>query len=401
MCKATLSRGRTAVVSAVSATLLIAAWPAEARSSYSYWSRYGGYSDYSYFDSYRGSRKAKKRAEPKAEPKSVEKSVEKTEKKTRPAFSSGPLHIVVSLNRQRVSLFSNGKLVSQAPVSSGTPSNPTPMGVFSVIQKNRDHVSNLYDAPMPYMQRLTWSGTALHQGALPGYPASHGCIRLPMHFAQLLWRATRIGARVIVTRDEVAPAEFAHPRLFTPAPKADEEQPVAQNPLLVKTADGTSVVPGAGIPDTKPVVTAPVKRPAGPVSVFVSRKDGKLYVRQGMEPVFDVPVTIKEPERAIGTHVYTAMELQDGGSAMRWTVISIPSSFRQHVAQGTKRLRGDKPAHVASLHSPAVALDRIEIPQDAAEKISAMLSPGSSLIVSDNGISHETGKGTDFIVLTH
>ena len=90
------------------------------------------------------------------------------------------------------------------------------MGVFTVIQKSRHHVSNLYDAPMPYMQRITWSGSALHEGPLPGYPASHGCVRLTESFAQLLWKTTKMGARVIVTRPEVAPLEFEHARLFVP-----------------------------------------------------------------------------------------------------------------------------------------------------------------------------------------
>ena len=93
------------------------------------------------------------------------------------------------------------------------------MGVFTVIQKDRHHVSNLYDASMPYMQRITWSGSALHQGPLPGYPASHGCVRLTESFAQLLWKTTKMGARVIVTRPEVAPLEFEHARLFVPKPK--------------------------------------------------------------------------------------------------------------------------------------------------------------------------------------
>ena len=97
------------------------------------------------------------------------------------------------------------------------PEHPTPTGVFSVIQKNRHHRSNIYSgAPMPFMQRITWSGIAMHQGALPGRPASHGCIRLPQDFAQTLWKRTKLGARVIVARDEVEPYAFSHPKLFAP-----------------------------------------------------------------------------------------------------------------------------------------------------------------------------------------
>ena len=138
----------------------------------------------------------------------------------------GPLLIAISLNSQRLTLYANGAPIAHSPVSTGTASNPTPTGIFSVIQKNRHHRSNLYsNAPMPFMQRITWSGVALHQGVLPGYPASHGCIRLPASFAAYLCGTTRIGtgARVIITRDEVAPGEFAHAKLFVHKPKAEED----------------------------------------------------------------------------------------------------------------------------------------------------------------------------------
>src|SRR5215510_1163273 len=136
----------------------------------------------------------------------------------------GPLHIIVSTAKQRVTVYANGILVGRAPVSTGMPDHPTPMGIFTVISKSRWHVSNIYSgAPMPYRQRITWSGIALHAGKLPGYPASHGCIRLPEHFAARLWGLSKIGARVIIARDDVAPVAIAHPRL--PAPKKPENKP--------------------------------------------------------------------------------------------------------------------------------------------------------------------------------
>ena len=141
----------------------------------------------------------------------------------------GPLQLVVSIANQHVTLYSNGVRVAQAPVSTGTPGHPTPTGVFSVIQKDRFHRSNLYgNAPMFYMQRLTWSGVAMHEGVLPGAPASHGCIRLPHDFASQLWLVSRLGARVIVARHDVAPDDFEHPKLFVPKAKP-AEQPVADN----------------------------------------------------------------------------------------------------------------------------------------------------------------------------
>src|SRR5262245_27471381 len=126
----------------------------------------------------------------------------------------GPVHIVISIKQQRLTLYVNGQPYAQSPVSTGLPGHPTPQGVFSVIQKNLHHRSNIYSAaPMPYMQRITWSGVAMHEGKLPGYAASHGCIRLPREFAQRLWGITRIGARVIIAQDDVHPSAIAHARL--------------------------------------------------------------------------------------------------------------------------------------------------------------------------------------------
>jgi lipoprotein-anchoring transpeptidase ErfK/SrfK len=331
----------------------------------------------------------------------------------KPAATSGQLHIIVSIDHQRATLYSNGHFVASTKVSTGTKTHPTPLGVFSVLQKNRHHISNLYDAPMPYMQRLTWSGTAMHTGPLPGYPASHGCIRLPDSFAQMLWKATKIGARVIVTRDDVKPIEFAHTRLLVPKPKS--EQASAPAKPLVRTADATSSVsetksdqtPADGDPAEQPVdprtmvveaiaSSTEVERRASPVSIFVSRKDGKLYVRQGMQPLFDVPLTLRDPLQPIGTHVYTAMELKDG--AMRWTAVTIPSGFGGEPEK--KRGKTEAPAVQLPPSSAAAALERLDIPAETAERLATMLIPGSSLIVSDNGIGGETGQGTDFIVLT-
>jgi lipoprotein-anchoring transpeptidase ErfK/SrfK len=347
---------------------------------------------------------------------------------------SGPLHVIVSVDAQRASLYANGEFVASTKVSTGTKSHPTPMGVFSVIQKNRHHISNLYGVPMPYMQRLTWSGTAMHTGHLPGYPASHGCIRLTDEFAQLLWKTTKLGARVIVTREDVKPVEFVHPRLFAPKAPNPEPQPEASLEVtgaLVRTAARTTV--GATMPDTAqpakdvgPNLTlvapasiirdgntsrntaAEAARPGSPVSIFISRKDGRLYVRQAMAPLFDVPLTVRDPHQPIGTHVYTAMGMKDG--AMRWTAISIPSSFSPQAVTAAKNSGRNKSSRVettgmalslpASVLSAGAALDRIDIPRQTLDRLAGMIVPGSSLIVSDNGIGGETGRSTDFIVLT-
>src|SRR5712672_3750967 len=124
--------------------------------------------------------------------------------------------IAISIASQRLTLYDRGEVIAQSPVSTGMPGHPTPTGVFSVIQKQVFHESNIYSgAPMPYMQRITWSGVAMHAGVLPGYPASHGCIRMPMGFAIKMWNWTKMGARVFVTPGEMTPASFSHPLLAT------------------------------------------------------------------------------------------------------------------------------------------------------------------------------------------
>jgi L,D-transpeptidase catalytic domain len=356
---------------------------------------------------------------------------------------NGPLTIVVSIGSQHVSLYADGTFVARGPVSTGMHGHPTPVGIFTVIQKDRYHRSNIYSAaPMPYMQRITWSGVAVHEGVLPGYPASHGCIRTSHDFAIRLWGITKLGARVIVARSDVAPAAIANPRLFTPAAKAvavpdprPELKPSIQSasaaPFMVVPPTGTD----AGSAPAAPVTTAAVADPPatasadppaidaakaagnaalqaeaprkpGPMSAFVSRKTGRLYVRQNYQPLFDVPVDIRDPDRPLGTHVYTAMDKDAGGAAMRWSVVTIPGD----APVVAERERGRRKAHAERDAPPPVttasasageALNRITVPPEAVERISELLTPGSSLIVSDQPMSDETGRDTDFIILTH
>jgi len=321
---------------------------------------------------------------------------------------AGPIHIVVSIAKQRATVFMSGMRVADAPISTGVPDHPTPMGVFSVISKSRYHKSNIYSgAPMPYMQRITWSGIALHQGPLPGYPASHGCIRLPEAFALKLWALTKVGARVIVTRDETAPFKIEHPRL--PVPKKPPEAPavVAKTPpLLVTEATGTIAMSAAlaavaELPPVTPPATEKPK-PKGPVQAFVSRKDGKVYVRQDFAPLFDAPVTVAEPDKPWGTHVFTLMTMKDDKAT--WTALTIPSGYaeRVHRKLSAKEMERQqkRAADLANAPTAAQALERFELPQDAADRIAELLAPGSALIVSDNALSDETGLETDFIVLT-
>src|ERR1700742_2720865 len=133
-----------------------------------------------------------------------------------------PIMAIVSLRSQRVTIYDTKGWILRAPVSSGQTGRETPAGIFAVIQKDADHHSNLYDdAFMPHMQRLTWSGIALHGGPLPGYPASHGCVRMPFDFAERLFDKTEMGMRVIVAPSDAAPVDISHPVLFQAKPGAD------------------------------------------------------------------------------------------------------------------------------------------------------------------------------------
>jgi lipoprotein-anchoring transpeptidase ErfK/SrfK len=176
------------------------------------------------------------------------KSTAIVEKESKP---QGPLIISISIAQQKLRLYDANGLFAESPVSTGMPGHPTPMGVFSVIQKQKFHRSNIYSgAPMPYMQRITWSGVAMHAGVLPGYPASHGCIRMPAAFAVKMYGWTKMGARVIVTPGDVTPTSFSHPLLATlkivPQPVAAEE--TKADVIAVQTPERAALVEANKLP---------------------------------------------------------------------------------------------------------------------------------------------------------
>ena len=407
-----------------------------------------------------------------------ERSVESIESRT----AGEPIMAIVSLHKQRITVYDANGWIVRAPVSSGQKGRETPAGIFSVIQKHADHYSNLYDdAYMPHMQRITWSGIALHGGPLPGYPASHGCVRMPFEFAARLFDATRLGLRVIVAPTDVAPVEIAHPVLFPSTPgsgvlasaltaeadeaarKADrarlalgmasrqaaqamvpvrvaenlklraEAQLAAAETALASTmsaeakdqAEGaraqavariaelqvqlaaakaevqpkldtvTAAREASVVAQSARALAADAARQAArelePVSVLISRKTQRLYVRKAFEPILESPITILDADRPIGTHVFTVME-QSNDTNMRWSVVSLD---RGHPHDGHSR---DVEPKLADPVTAKTALDRIVIPQDALDRITGM-TPRSSLIITDEALSSETGNGTDFVVL--
>ena len=474
-----------------------------------------------------------------------------------------PLFAVISIADQRVSIYNDHGLVDRSAISTGMLGHPTPKGVFTIIGRERYHRSNIYSgAPMPFMQRITWSGIAMHVGVVPGHPASHGCIRLPAGFAAKLWGLTKIGERVVISPEEVTPIEFASPLL--PAPmmqvvaEADQAPPgtpqaalaAAQPPLInphqyaeqlrakamaEKTAAGKTIKdmtaavrvgqreaaraaaelkaaeaayssaqakaetsakadqavgPDVSVSQQESILGAELKsadaigvgrsaarrqaepyerasattdtaagttnvaaeladtaakleaattasaakaadledavrhlndataayeaaanaekeavRRMSPLSVLVSKKDQRIYVRQGLAPVFDAPVSVRDPATPLGSHLYIATAAEDDGTSLKWSVVSIPTRIAEEWRERKRKVDpvaeqvGLPPKLHGSPSSAADALERIEIAQDVHDRIAERLWTGASLIISDQPPSGETGPvGTDLTV---
>src|SRR5262245_49478465 len=420
-----------------------------------------------------------------------------------------PVLAVVALKEQRITIYSADGKIMQAPVSTGQRGYETPAGVFSILEKQREHYSNLYDdASMPFMQRLTWSGIALHAGSLPGRPASHGCIRMPHGFAGRLFDVTRAGMRVVVAPADISPIEITHPLLFRPglilseprvasimassganhdatgaapndavsvrtwraiatenadkaeaaakavteakmeAAKLSSERRMAEKALRsaemrLKTAERSlewarserlteraekenakalellteshrrleaakaeaqlkidAEEAWRAAADTAHVAMITAQEAAklaetklAPVTVFISRKTQRLYVRQAFQPMLDVPVTIRDPDKPIGTTIFTAAHYVNDDADLRWTALSL--SKPEPAPSRTKRAEP-----ITDPQAAKAVLERISLPVDLVEQINEVASPGASLIISDEAMHpKETGKGTDFIVV--
>ncbi len=399
---------------------------------------------------------------------------------TAPRDAGEPIMAIVSLKTQQVTFYDADGWILRAPVSTGVKGRETPAGIFAVVERDKDHHSSMYDdAWMPNMQRITWNGVALHGGPLPGYAASHGCVRMPFGFAEKMFDKTRIGMRVIISPNDAAPVEFSHTALFEPnaeaiaaaparaealahaaaeaaktaeeakktaavavreaaslkaslrkleqlkaradaevaradkaaaAAKTDDAKAKAEErkqkaaakaaelatQLDTAKADATSKPDAAAAKDAaKQAQTnkaaaskaaSEAKLALEPVSVYISRATQKLYVRRnthkpapdGGGEVFDtsieVPITIRDPGKRIGTHVFTAMARSDAG--LRWSAVTIDD--------------GDDARD---------ALDRITIPQAVLDRVAPTALPRSSIVISDEPLSAETNYRTEFVAV--
>src|SRR2546421_4999568 len=397
-----------------------------------------------------------------------------------PRHAGEPIMAIVSIRSQQVTFYDADGWIMRAPVSTGTTGRETPAGIFALLDKEKEHRSTLYDdAEMPNMQRITWNGIALHGGPLPGYAASHGCVRMPYGFAEKLFDRTRIGMRVIISPNDAEPVDFFHRALFMPkaealaaaparaetlareameAAKAADEAKKAAAPAARETAslaaslrklerlkagadaelaladrrlaaaktddakakaedlkqkaaakaaqagtqldtaktdaksklDAAAAAKGAAeTAEAKKVETAKTASAAKlalePVSIYISRATQKLYVRRnthkpardGGGEVFDsfeIPVTIRDPGKPIGTHLFTAMARNDAG--LRWSAVTIDN--------------GD---------DAKSALDRISIPREVLDRIAPTALPRSSIVISDEPLSAETNYRTEFVAV--
>jgi L,D-transpeptidase-like protein len=450
---------------------------------------------------------------------------------TKPA---GPLFAILSLSDQHISVYNSTGLVTRSKVSTGMPGHRTPMGIYTILGRERYHSSNIYSgAPMPFMQRITWSGVAMHLGVVPGYPASHGCIRLPAGSAERLWGLTKIGERVVISPHELAPSSITHPMLPVPkmqpspvpvaevaAAKVTEVAAAGNDPLLLgapkllnpleyaqalkeraaadiaaavkalqergKQKEATSDAVRRAISelraaesarsqaeaklalrtealatkrDTREIQRAQTAKAAAdallseagkklqtaldnpafatpegndafaaerklmeiraslagaqvtakeaerrlsPISILVSKKDNKVYVRQALAPILESPLAIKDGEKPLGTHVYIATSQSDG-STLGWTAVSYPTS-RKGVDEPSSRNRRDAAAQVKFNAEPeptssVFALERVQFPAEASALIAERLWTGGSIIITDESLSDETSDtGTDLVV---
>ena len=287
------------------------------------------------------------------------------------AAPEGPLVVLVSLSDQRAFVYRNGILIGYTDVSTGPPGHETSTGVFTVLQKDKDHVSSIYNAKMPYTERLTWSGIALHAGGLPGYPSSHGCIHLPLEFSSLLFEINDLGGTVIIADEHNGPLESAHPGMVL-SPDLEDH--------------------GSGAVKRLEIIWEPERSPSGPLTVMISGGDARLYVyRNGLE-IGSSQITLADPKSLLHEGVFTVLEgngerespFAVGKPDHRWMVVPMSDS---ELAVGDE---------IAELRS------RVHIPPYLGAKIYEVLVPGSTLVISNRAAAPPVGSQTDFVIMaTH
>jgi hypothetical protein len=284
------------------------------------------------------------------------------------AVPAGPIVVIVSLPEQRAYVYRNGIRIGVSTVSTGKPGHRTPTGVFTTLQKDKDHHSKTYhNAPMPYSERLTWDGVALHAGGLPGYPSSHGCVHLPSEFARQLFDVAPMGMTVVVADARTEPTAVVHPAVLAPVdPKTGREVEV---PRL--SAD-------------EEFRWQPDRATTGPLSILISGADQRVLVYRNAIEIGRARVAMQQPEVPLGTHAFIMLEgsgtgasaLDKNAPAHRWIAIGIPG----HAGEDKQAL---DPAEVS----------RVRMPPQFTAAVYAALAPGTTLLVTDAAVlEHTTGR---------
>jgi L,D-transpeptidase catalytic domain len=270
----------------------------------------------------------------------------------------GPLLIVASVTEQVAYVYRNGICIARSSVSTGRPGHRTPTGVFTILEKEVHHTSSIYKgAEMPYMERVTWGGIALHAGTLPGYPDSHGCIRLPLEFSKLLFGVTMKGATVVIADEHSAPAETVHPGLFF-TQSSEESEPIAAGKFEWD----------------------PDKSPSGPVSMIVSSADKTAYVyRNGVE-IGRAGIPNPQFALSLDDRVFSALSGLDAEGHLRW--VEVTSAGQEGSSQ-----------------SLFLEAQKSGIPSEFLTKAREVIAPGTTIIFTDKPVDPTTQSPTGFQIL--
>lgn len=270
---------------------------------------------------------------------------------------SGPIVVLVSLDEQRAYTYRNGVLIGEATVSTGKPGHETPTGVFTTKLKDADHHSSKYNnAAMPYTQRITNDGVALHAGGIPGYPESHGCVHLPSEFARLLFGASPLGMTVVIANAKTQPALVDHPPFLAPINSTGADD------IQARLGEGEAYR------------WQPELQASGPVSIVASRADARVVVlRNGVE-IGRAKVSFKDPDSPVGSQVFVAKASASGGG-LQW--LTVPMA-----------------GHLGDTSPPdGEATKRIQMPLDFQKQLSQAIGIGTTLVITDAPIlEHNSGK---------
>jgi hypothetical protein len=270
----------------------------------------------------------------------------------------GPLLIVASITEQVAYVYRNGIRIARSSVSTGRPGHRTPTGVFTILEKEVHHTSSIYKgAEMPYMERVTWGGIALHAGDLPGYPDSHGCVRLPLEFSKLLFGVTMKGATVIIADEHSAPTETVHPGLFFTR-SGEESEPIAAGQFEWH----------------------PDESPTGPVALIVSSADKTVYVyRNGVE-IGRAGIANPQVVSPLNDRVFSALQGTDADGHLRWAEVT---------AKGKE----------GSSESLFLAAQKSGLPTEFVTDAKQVITPGATIIFTDKPVDPTTQSHTGFQIV--